>query len=253
MNNALDLSYEHNDRVALAADLVRIRQLGFTVLPLATLAQWFAAGEFEQLGSERFVAITMDDGPLSDYADCGAFRSAHSILKDYVLARGPVCGDGPVATSFVLGSTEARRQLGVEDHWWRDSARQNILGIGVHGWDHLANVLDVVAQRNNVRNDFSSIDCYEDADTHFTRSREYIERNIGMPSRVFAYPFGQASEYLMDEYLPTYESEHKILACFGTGGKYVTEECSRWYLPRFVHGHHWGTQAEFDQMMRGEL
>src|SRR5581483_1634819 len=190
MNNALDLSYEHNDRVALAADLVRILQLGFTVLPLATLAQWFVAGEFDQLASDRFVVITMDDGPLIDYADCGAFRSAHSILRDYVLARGLVCGDGPDATSCVLGSTEARRQLGVADYWWHDSARQNILGIGVHGWDHLADVLDVVAQRRNVRNDFSAIDCYQDADTHFRRAREFIELKIGMPSRTFAYPFG---------------------------------------------------------------
>src|SRR5581483_6898357 len=163
------------------------------------------------------------------------------------------CGDGPVATSFVLGSTEARRQLGVADYWWHDSARQNILGIGVHGWDHLADVLDVVAQRRNVRNDFSAIDCYQDADTHFRRAREFIELKIGMPSRTFAYPFGHTSDYLLNDYLPNHEAQHKMLACVGTGGKYVTPECSRWYLPRFVHGHHWGTRDEFEQMMKGEL
>jgi hypothetical protein len=58
-------------------------------------------------------------------------------------------------------------------------------------------------------------------------------------SGLFAYPYGETNDYLVQDYLPNRIAEHRLRAAFGTLPRPVERGSDRWNLPRFVCGHHW--------------
>lgn len=67
---------------------------------------------------------------------------------------------------------------------------------------------------------------------------------------LFAYPCGDMSEYLPDEYLPRFVAEHRLEAAFTTGPGMISRDKDNWKLPRYVCGHHWRTDDELAAILR---
>jgi len=249
--NILQNSYAGNDHMALASDLETIYESGYRVIPLSRVVDWHQ-GLLGDADMSRTVAITLDDGAWFDFYDldhptCGVQRSMINILRDFQERRN---ANGAVhATSFVISSPEARSSLDKScmigkdwwgDQWWQEASSSGLMDIESHSWDHVHTELDQIAQRDQIKGDFSLVDNFEDSEIQFTQSSEYIASVLeGKRPSLFAYPYGQASDYAVNEYLPDYQSRHGYRAAFTTGSKPVSRSDNRWLLPRFVFGHDW--------------
>jgi len=260
--HAPGLDYMSNDHIALEEDLRVIRRSGFRVADVKAIAASVHRRK-SPFASGKWVGLTFDDGTDFDFIDLahphlGLIKSFCTILRE---AAGPN-GDRwpkPTGVSFVIASPEARKVLdrtciaGLgqwRDTWWRDAARSGILAIGNHSWDHTHETLETVAQREQRKGTFYGIDNFEDADRQIRGAQEYINgRTDGLSTRLFAYPYGEASDYLVQEYFPRYKSAHKIVAAFGLTGDYVTAQSNRWNLPRFSCGADWKSPAELERIL----
>ena len=76
------------------------------------------------------------------------------------------------------------------------------------------------------------------------RAAEFIQQKIDQYPAVFAYPFGESSEYIRGEFFPQHREEHRCLAAVGTDAGRVTADSNRWNLPRYVCGRDWTTPEE---------
>jgi hypothetical protein len=263
--HAPDRDYAANDHVALEEDLTLIRKLGFKVAPLLEIAArtWNEAPS--RLDSARWVGLSFDDGPDFDYLDIpahphlGYVKSFYTILKQ---SGATIRRDWPQPTgvAFVIASPEARAVLdktciaGLDqwrDVWWAEAARTGILEIGNHSWDHTHPTLETVAQREQRKGTFKGIDNLADADAQIIQANDYIQRlTHGRAARLFAYPYGETTDYLVEEYFPNNMARHRMLAAFSTGGEYVTHASSRWSIPRFMCGLHWKSPDELEKILR---
>lgn len=66
---------------------------------------------------------------------------------------------------------------------------------------------------------------------------------------LFAYPYGEASDYLQEDYFPHFPGEHRTRAAVTTEPALVTHDASPWSLPRYVYGAHWQTAAELQKIL----
>ena len=262
--NAPDKHYSANDHVALEEDLKLMQKLGFKVARLAEIAEltWSAAPS--RLDSGSWVGLSFDDGTDFDYLDIeahpylGYVKSFYTILKGS--GRGPDWPQ-PTGTAFVIASPEARTVLdrtcivGLNqwrDSWWREAAETGILEIANHSWDHTHPTLATIAQREQRKGTFAGIDNLEDANAQVARAQEYIEGMTGgLAVPLFAYPYGETTDYLIREYFPNYAVEHRVLAAFSTAGDYATRGATRWNIPRFMCGLHWKSPDELEKILRG--
>jgi len=249
--NVIRNAYAGNDHLALESDLKTISELGFRIIPLSQVVDWHQ-GELTDEEVSRTVAITFDDGSWFDYYDlyhptCGMQRSMFNILKDFQdQSETP---ESVHATSFVISSPEARSSLDKScmigkdwwgDQWWLKAQNSGLLDVECHSWDHVHTELDQVAQQDQLKGDFSKVDSLMDAEFQFVRAGEYIGQVLdGKRPTLFAYPYGKASDYVVNEYLPGFRSRHQFRAAFTTEPKAVTKSDSIWLLPRFVFGHDW--------------
>lgn len=265
--HAPGVDYATNDHVALAEDLRLIFAEGFRVAPLTDIVAWICGNGGVYLDEGAWIGLSFDDGPDWDFVDYYGdapqthIKSMYRILCD---ANTPELQESrfprPTAVSFVIASPDARRILDQTciagrnnwtDRWWAEAARTGVLQIGNHSWDHLHNTLPTVAQRNQQKGTFHVIDSFEDADIQVAQAEKLIrELAGGSTSRLFAYPYGEASEYLLKEYFPKHRHRHGITAAFVTGGDYATEHSDRWGIPRFVCGEHWKSPEELTNLLR---
>lgn len=251
--NVIKNNYAENDHLALASDLETIHRSGFRVIPLSRVVDWHQA-LLDDADVVRTVAITLDDGSWFDFYDldhptCGMQRSMINILRDFQERKQPA--DSVHATSFVISSPEARSSLDKScmigkdwwgDQWWRKASSSGFMDIESHSWDHVHTELDHVAQREQIKGDFSRVDNFEDAEVQFSRSGDYIATVLeGKRPSLFAYPYGQASDYAVNEFLPAHKTRHQYRAAFTTEPRAVCRSDNRWLLPRFVFGHDWKT------------
>lgn len=231
-----------------------LRKEKIDVIPLLSMAEALVDHKLETLPS-RACSITFDDGMDMDYVDVvhpthGHQPSFASIMKQAVREAQDAGEDWAIhATSFVIASPVARaliqerEMLGypwMSDRWWNLAISSGQFHIGSHSWDHVNRSLDTVAQRNQIKGDFAAIDCYEDADVQIRKAREMIERiasNAG--TCLFAYPYGQRSPYLVDEYFPNFKAEHKTLAAFTGDPEPITASTNRWEIPRYGFDDAW--------------
>ncbi len=258
-----------NDHHALAADLETLDAHGFEIRPLAELVDaWLGKSSWFRkrapLEGRRIVALTCDDGSDFDFRDLehpqwGRQRSLLNILRDF-RARHPDRQPGLSITSFVVVSPQARATLDRlcmygrgwwQDDWWREAAGSGLMGIASHSWDHNHEALSNPQFPTVPRGTFTSIDTKEAADYQVMQAAHYLWARAPNPAaRLFAYPYGPHSDYLVDEYFPKYAQSTKIDACFGDEARPWTAESNRWKVPRFVHGRDWHEPSELAKLLR---
>jgi hypothetical protein len=239
-------SYATDDHFALASDLRTIYGLGFRVVPLDWIVEALL-GERDPL--ENCVGLTCDDGVDLDWLDAdhptfGRRRSFANIVRDFSAETGPL--SPPVEmTSFVIASPIARRELeaaclgGLDwwnDTWWRSAEASGMWKIENHSFDHVHPLTSHVAQRDQRKGNFALVDTREDCEAQVAAASEYIGRRSGRAPTYLAYPYGHASAYLRDEYLPQRGPELGLRAAFSIEHAYVTLSSDRWFLPRYTHG-----------------
>ncbi|MGI8896509.1 MAG: hypothetical protein ACR2HE_12800 [Casimicrobiaceae bacterium] len=260
-------TYATNDHLALEEDLRVIRAHGFRVAPLMDVATYVTGEGAHYLAEGSWVGLSFDDGTDWDYHDfydptIGHLKSFLRTLKESGSDEAdPGHWPQPTGVSFVIASPEARSVLdrtciagrdNWRDTWWKEAAQSGILGIGNHSWDHVHHTLPIVAQREQRKGTFFGIDEFADAEIQIRQAEEFIfERAGGATSRLFAYPYGEAPHYLVEEYFPRFREQHRIFAAFITGGGYATIATNRWKIPRFICGEHWKTPNQLGAILSG--
>ena len=246
--------YASNNLVALTQDLEQLHSLSVPVVPLRDVVGALLGGIGGRL-PDRVAAITLDDGLDFDFLDLvhpffGPQVSVQTVLRRFAQRHAA----GAHATTFVIASPEARRQIAdremlgypwIGDHWWSDAVGSGLFDVGNHSWDHLSPSVSPVGQREGKAGSFTHVDTFEDADLQVRVAREFIAARAPNPGTgLFAYPYGEPSAYLVEEYLPAHGARNGTIAAFtGIPGP-VHEACDRWLLPRYICGKHWRSTEE---------
>lgn len=241
--------YATSNLVALREDLRIIRRLGRSIVPLRTLADALIEGSLSRL-PERVVAIALDDGLDFDFLELvhpvhGTQPSIAGIMRAFTTEFGlPVH-----ATSFVIASPDARRQIAnkemlgyqwISDSWWGDAVASGFFHIANHSWDHVSPSVGYVAAEQHRRASSQFIDTPQAAELQVRRAREYIERIVPNPgSALLAFPYGDYSDFLVRDYLPDARFGHGTVAAFTGKPGVVTPQSNRWLLPRNSCGKDW--------------
>jgi hypothetical protein len=251
--------YSSNDHCAFQQDLCTVFDHGLPVLSLLEVAAKISAQRSEEL-PEHFVAFSCDDGSLLDWYDYdhpvfGFQRSFANILRDHLTDRA--LRGSNLLTAFVIASPIARLAIDrmcyegrplSDDAWWSEAASEGLLAIENHSWDHVHAALpDEMLQPGSAGN-FYSIDSYAKADIQVRSASVFIDQHLaesGQHTSLFAYPYGHASRYLSDYYLPQYQQEHGVVGAFTTEQKFVDETTSAYAIPRMVCGDAWRTPEQF--------
>jgi peptidoglycan/xylan/chitin deacetylase (PgdA/CDA1 family) len=256
-------TYTTNDHLALRDDLEMVTRMGWRVVPLPDLVADYLAGDWPEAQS---IAITFDDGSDFDAVDlphpvAGMQRSLLGIMRDFMHER-PGVQPHLHATSFVIASREVLPILDKtcligkgwwNADWWAEALASGLLGIGNHSWDHLHVTLPHVMQRDQLKGDFHRVECFEDAETQVRAARESIRQTAANSADVlFAYPYGDVSDYLVREYFPRSLSsdDPPALAAFAAGDNPWTLASDRWCIPRWVCGDHWKTSADLEYRLK---
>jgi peptidoglycan/xylan/chitin deacetylase (PgdA/CDA1 family) len=231
-----------NDHAALAADLRALAAAGFRIVPLDTLLD-VLDGSRDETTVDRAVVLTFDDGCDFDVRDLdypghGRQLSFRSILEEFRGSALPVA-----ATTFVIASRAAREVIDarslfgrgwISDDWWAETDRGGLIAVENHGWDH--NHPDLAGAG---RGGFAEIDTHEQCLEQVVRAAGAIAERTGRWPNYFAYPFGESSSYLREEFFPRFPQVHGCRAALGTDPGHVTAGTSQWNLPRYVCGRDW--------------
>lgn len=255
-------TYETNDHHALAGDVRMLAEEGFRVVPLSWVVEWIK-GERPSQDLERAVAITFDDGCSLDYWDLvhptwGEQRSFAGVLRDAVAEIGAERQPTMHATTFVIASPQARAQIAellagpewLSDAWWEEATREGLLGIENHSWDHNHPAVRPVCQRDQESGRFDNIVTLDECNAEIAAASDYIREKTGVPPRYFAYPWGQASRYLLDEYLPNESGRHGCQAAFSAHDGLAAADSPLWAIPRVVFRANWTTPDGFREILR---
>ena len=240
--------YATNDHVALDETLTRLESMGVPVLRLLDVVRRLRGGMFEAL-PQRFACLTFDDGSDYDWRDLdfpghGPQRSMASILRAHSRKLlGLVWTRRAYATSFVIASARARAEIAASalgdaglmtDAWWREAQSSGLLDIGTHGWNHVHPAVSEMASRPELVEHFERIGNIADAREQVTKSFEAIRaRARGDSARLFAYPYGQVSDFLADEYFP---KQRDIVGAVAALPQPLIAASDPWRLPRYVCG-----------------
>ncbi len=241
--------YASNNLLAFREDLRVIRRLGLCIIPLRTLVDALIERSSNRL-PERVVSLTFDDGLDFDFLELvhpshGLQPSVAGIMREFATEF-----DLPVhATSFVIASPEARMQIAnremlghqwISDSWWRQAVASGRFHIGNHTWDHVSPSVRYHATEKERRASSQFIDNPVAAALQIRQAREYIERIAPNPgSALLAFPYGDYSAFLVDDYLPDPRLGHGTVAAFTGRPGVVTPQSNRWTLPRISCGKDW--------------
>jgi hypothetical protein len=253
-NNVTGSDYCSNDHVALKADLEAFARHRIPVRRLSDAVKELDAGP-----SEPGVALSFDDGSWFDWHDLehpslGMQRSFANVIGDAETAyryRLP-------ATSFVIVSPQAREQLDRTcligkgwwgDDWWGAAIASARLDIESHSWDHQHETLDSNAT-GLPGGTFKNIESYDAADIEIRRASDFLDERLPRKTSLFAYPYGEYSDYLSGEYLPGFVHEHRLMAAFTTQPQPLVVGSPRWTLGRFVCGQHWRSPDELRALLK---
>lgn len=252
--------YSDNDHVAFREDLETIQRLGLKIVPLRTIAQALRAGNIEALAGS--VGLSFDDGSDFDFHDLphpsrGVQRGMANILADFRARHGATAQPHLNATCFAIVSPEARRKLDTScmvgcgwwsDDWWPAAQATGLMDIGNHSWDHNHPMLDATV--GGPAGSFQ-VTSFEQARTEIAQASRYLQQRLGRDGGVlFAYPYGDVTEFLAEEYLPKHQHEHSVLAAFTTHPAPITHSTSVWRVPRFVCGLHWNSSSELERLLQ---
>lgn len=250
-----------NDHVALDSSLTLLRELRIPVLRLLDVVKRLRRGDAHRLPS-RYACITFDDGPDYDWLDLehpihGQQSAMHGILRKHSVGFGPLWWSRVRATSFVIASSSARADISgggnknpdrMRDSWWRVAQNRGLMDIGNHGWDHVHPSVKGMRGREHLVESFHKVDTHNEARLQIDCAGEYICSIAGSASgQLFAYPYGQVSDYLADEYLPR---QSKILGAVTTEAAPVTASSDVWRIPRYVSRGHFKSIADLRALFR---
>jgi hypothetical protein len=253
-------SYASNDHIAFEQDLELIRDLRFRVASLSHIADAVLSGAVDRLAAQRVVGLSFDDGTDHDWVDFshpgwGHLKSMGTILREQAHDLG-LDGGQANATSFVIVSPQAREVLDRtciagrgqwRDAWWLEAAESGVLTVANHSWDHVHVSLDSVAQSENRKGSFHAINNAGDAELQISRAERYLDDKLGsFRSGLFAYPYGDASEFLVRDWFP---QQKLIRAAFVGGSRYVTAQDSRWAIPRFTCQSDWKSPTQLRRIL----
>jgi peptidoglycan/xylan/chitin deacetylase (PgdA/CDA1 family) len=252
--------YASNDHVALAEDLRMLHRLGLPIRPLHALADALDGGAIDPAPC---VALSFDDGSWFDWHDLehpawGLQRSFANLLDDFARDTGAAAP----ATSFVIASPEARARLDQtclvgrgwwSDEWWADAVTSGRLAIESHSLDHQHETLERTAS-GLPGGRFDNVLDHAAADAEIRRASDVLDALLPQRrTRLFAYPYGQTTPYLLEEYLPGFRAEHRLDAAFGTRPEPVHAQAPRWDLGRYICGFHWNSPEGLRSVLRDAL
>ena len=262
--------YASNAIKALQADLETLDARGWTVVPLAWVAEWVAGDRDGHTLPHKSVAITFDDGSdhdVLDSSECGFLPGGLNVLQAFRDAHPGLPAYSPHVTMFVVASPLARQHIGgLRDDWWwhcqnasnglcavgNHSADHDAPGIWVRAWDpdlqvdlRIASVIDGSWDRKT--GDFTRINSPGTAHAEVFKAAQFIAGKTGVWPSLFAYPYGQASDYLRQDYFPNHP-EHGTYAAFCRDGRAAVRGGDRYCIPRFIYGEHWKTPEGFLRM-----
>ncbi len=258
--------YAGNDLVALASDLETITRSGFHIVPLPRLVERWLDNP-EVLESHPMAAISCDDGPDFDFRDlphpdAGLQRGVLGILRDFA-RRLPGKQPDLHVTSFVIASPAARAELDRRcmlgrgwwsDDWWSEAAGSGLMAIANHSWDHNHELVTAGTLPNCERGTFRPIANRRAADFQVRQSAEFLLQRCPNPgTKLFAYPYGEAPAYLVEEYFPRFGPELGIEAAFTTEARALARADSRWALPRYVFGRDWTSPEGLEKLLASAL
>jgi hypothetical protein len=255
----LDNSYAGNDLVAFAEDLRLIDRLGWTIQPLNTALHQLAAGRLEP----RTVVLTVDDGSKLDFEDfdhptCGPQKSMVRLMREFQADPGTSDRHQLHLTSFVIASPRARAELDETDYmsldvwperWWPQANESGLISVESHSWDHNHGSLKRTVQHDNRRGDFRWIATESECRAEVDQASDYIEEKSGRRPQFFAYPYGQASDYLRHEYLPRFGPDLGLVAALACEPEPVSVSSDPWYLPRYMCGRDWTSPAQLEAIL----
>jgi len=244
----------NNDHVALAADLEALHAAGCRFVSLGTLIDTVFA-EHARSEDRPLVCLTFDDGCDYDvrsleFPGHGVQPGLLQIMEDFAERHGRDAQPGLHATSFVIASPEARRLIDskslfgsshMSDDWWQKADAHPMMAIGNHGWDHNHPDLE---EGHYPRGGFEQVSSAAHCHQQVVEAADYIAGKTGRRPRFFAYPFGESSTYIRNEYFPKRGDEHGCLAAIGTDPGMVSARSDRWNLPRYVCGRDWSSPQE---------
>ena len=261
-HNIAGNDYATNDHVALDATLSHLERAGVPVLRLLDVARRLRAGQLDRLPG-RFACITFDDGTDYDWRDLahpehGAQKSMHSVLREHShRLLGLVWRRRAHATSFVIASSRARAEISaaalgdaslMSDSWWRRAQRSGLMDIGTHGWNHVHPAASEMQAQPELIERFDRVDTPAEAALQVDRAFDAIHGTAGGDGgRVFAYPYGQVSEYLATQHLP---AQKNFVAAVGVEPKPLHAGSDPWRIPRYVCGPDWKDEAGLDAILR---
>jgi peptidoglycan/xylan/chitin deacetylase (PgdA/CDA1 family) len=253
--------YATNDLVAFREDLRTILRLGLSIVPLRTLVDALIEQRLSLL-PDHVVSITFDDGLDFDFLELahpthGTQPSVVAIMRAFVREFA-----SPVhATSFVIASPEARMQIAnkemlgyqwISDSWWREAVASGLFHIANHTWDHVSPSVDCDESEKDRRASSRFIDNTAAAALQVRQAREYIERIAPNPgSALLAYPYGDTSGFLVEDYLPDGKRGHGTVAALTGQPGVVTPQSNRWTLPRNSCGKDWKSPEGLTSLLRG--
>ncbi|MCF6263621.1 MAG: polysaccharide deacetylase family protein [Xanthomonadales bacterium] len=259
--------YGENDHVSLKADLEDLHTHGKRLISLTTLVDWLLAG-VDDGSLDDAVCITFDDGCKLEISDeivpgYGLQTSFLSILKDFREQQSVDTPHQVRATTFVLADAAVREQMDRESlfglgwmqaDWWAAVKAEGIIDVQSHGWDHLHNMQPDVLGEKLPHARFVSVDSFAQCELQVFRAGQVIASGTdGVKPQYFAYPYGAASVYMRDTYLPENINRTGIRAAFSTQPAHVTLATSRWNIPRYVCGRDWQTPQQFAAILDGSF
>jgi len=257
--NVNDNSYNGNDQIAFAADLRTLDRCGATIWPLRDALSALDDGTLP----EGVVVLTADDGATLDFLpfdhpSCGPQPGLYGILRAFA---DEVAGSRhrPHVSCFAIASPEARAELdrkdflGLDvwhDRWWADATASGLLAVESHSWDHNHPSLDRTVQKDNQKGDFRLIDTEAECRAEVDEASDYIERVSGRRPRFLAFPWGHASTYMIEQYLPRFGPGLGLSAALGCEAAPVTRASHRWNLPRYMFNHDWKSPEQLAAILR---
>ncbi len=244
----------NNDHVALAADLDSLHSAGCRFIPLETLVKGLFDGASLPV-HQTLICLTFDDGcdfdvRTLDFPGHGVQAGFLQIMEAFIRTHGIEAQPELHATSFVIASPDARSRIDrkslfglnhMSDDWWREADEHPLMAIGNHGWDHNHPDLD---DGPYPRGGFEMVSELEHCQNQVVIASDFIKGKTGRRPSLFAYPFGESSDFIRNEYFPQQRDEHHCLAAIGTQSGLATSQSDRWNMPRFVCGRDWSTPAE---------
>lgn len=257
--NVTGNAYADNDLIAFSEDLQLLDRTGWTVLPLGEAWSGLRQGRLP----ERTVVLTLDDGSIMDWhpfehPTCGPQRSMRDRLDDFASSLPADSRHRPHASAFVMASPDARAELDRADYfslgvwgddWWAAANRTGRMAVESHSWDHNHPSLAATVGPGDRPRDFLSIDDETTCRAEIEPASDYIERRSGRRPRFFAYPWGQASEFMRRDFLPRHGDGLGLEAALGCDPEPATPDSDRWFLPRYVCGRDWKAPEELDRLL----